>query len=713
VGTIELHQARMALLPLQAAIDTMGREREQARTALEGRLQAALFAVASLIVPRAEHGVLAAAATLLACDDLRPERALLLVEARRRQLESALGDVDALALEAEAATIDARRLSLLELAGAGIGRVALVERDPRFPALQAVADGGGSATDVAAARALLLEAAHSWSAQTPVELLSALRNEKRRLLELGGEARVLASAVARLKDTARRRRQAEAGLRALDDEVLAWARTVIGRVLAAHLRERAGLPAFDAIAARLAHDEPASRRVLRAARIVAASLRYVDAAWARFVEPLARRVNATLLQLEVGLQEPGGHTEVEVPANLGADVQEGGLRFVAVLAAALGFHEFDKVHDDDVLWDRICGGDATRAALGRDADGGFLTEVREARARAWVDLPTLAVPDAALPTTLPSPSSSSSSSSSEPSALDLKDVPTVPVARLGRYRLERRLGHGGMAEVYLAVQDGPRGFSRRVVVKRILAEHADDPYYIAMFQREASVIARLHHPNIVDIYELGVAGDVWFMAMELLEGLGFNELLRRGPLDVACIACVIADAAAGLAYAHERGVVHRDVSPDNLYVTRSGCTKVIDFGIACRNDEVALTQVGELKGKIPFMAPELLQGEVFDGKVDVFALGVSLWSALVGRRPWGGDSLPAIMRGILTRPAEAPSRHRADIPAAIDELVLAMLAASPAQRPTAEEVVDRLLPIAVDHSVIAALPALQERGPTP
>lgn len=715
MSTIALHQGRMALLPLQAAIDAMGREREQARSALEGRLQAALFAVASVIVPRADPAVLTAAATLVGHDELRPERSLILVEPRRRQLESALGDVDVPALEVEAATIDRRRLALLELATAGTGRVGLVERDARFAALQGVAAGTATPADAAAAQALLLEAARSWPVKTAAELVAALRDEKRRLLEVVGEARLLASAVARIEETVRQRRAAEAGLQALDDEVIAWACAVIGRVLGGWLRDRATLPAFDDVATRLAHDEPSSRRVLRAARVVAASLRYVDAAWARYVEPLALKVNAALLQLEVALQEPDVDVDVDLPEGLGADVQQGGLRFAAVVAAALGFRDFDKVHDDDVMWDRIFGGEAARLALGPDADGSFVTEVREDRARRTVDLPTIVL----APPTVPRVDAVGAT----PSAITHSDVETAPramapmtattsappVARLGRYRLDRRLAQGGMAEIYLATQDGPRGFTRKVVVKRILAAHADDPYFIAMFQREAAVIARLQHPHIVDIFELGVEGDEWFMAMEFLEGLGFNDLLRRTSLDVPRIARVIADAAAGLACAHERGVIHRDISPDNLFVTRSGRTKVIDFGVARRHDEVSLTQVGELKGKIPFMAPELLQGEAFDSAVDVFALGVSLWSALVGRRPWVGDTLPAIMRGILMRPAEPPSQYRADVPAAVDELVLAMLASDATRRPTAAAVHDRLAAIAVEHSLIAALPALQER----
>jgi hypothetical protein len=460
---------------------------------------------------------------------------------------------------------------------------------------------------------------------------------------------------------------------------------------------------FESIVQSLCATHPACRGVVRAARIVGAGLRYLDAAWDFFVEPLARKVDAALLQAEAALEEPDASLAAgaDDTADLASRVAENTARFAAVTASLLAFRAFETVDDDDVLWDRLCAGFAVRAALGPFADGAFVAEVREARARAAMHVPTISTERTDVVSPGAPPSTMAEGPSSSTTAVHTHA--RREVTRLGRYRLERRLGQGGMAEVFLAVQDGPHGFTRNVVVKRILAEHAADPHFIAMFQREAAVISRLQHPNIVDVYELGVEGDLWFIAMELLDGLSLQNLSRRGELPVAVLARVILDAAAGLAFVHDRGVVHRDISPDNLFVTRSGLTKVIDFGVARGDDTLALTQAGELKGKIPFMAPEMLRGDAFGAPVDVFALGVTLWSLLIGRRPWQGPTLPALMRNILEVSAVAPSTLREGVPPIVDELVVAMLASTPADRPEAATVASLLASVAADPSAVTSL----------
>lgn len=262
-----------------------------------------------------------------------------------------------------------------------------------------------------------------------------------------------------------------------------------------------------------------------------------------------------------------------------------------------------------------------------------------------------------------------------------------------------------MAEVWLARQDGPRGFQKQVVVKRILDDHAGDPYFIALFRKEASVIASLQHPNIIHVFDLGVEGDRWFMAMELLRGKSLLELAKsfahKGeafPVDVAARA--VADAARGLAHAHKRPVVHRDISPDNLFVTDAGLTKVIDFGVARAGDDAA-SGTASLRGKVPFMAPEIFKGEPFDGAVDVFALGVTFWFLLVGRRPFTGANLPLIMRAIVETTAPAPSTLRAGVPPLVDELVTAMLARAPRDRPGASAVDDALSSLAAEPAAMS------------
>ena len=284
--------------------------------------------------------------------------------------------------------------------------------------------------------------------------------------------------------------------------------------------------------------------------------------------------------------------------------------------------------------------------------------------------------------------------------------------RLGRYTLERIIAQGGMAEIWLASVDGPSGFKKKVVVKRIrpglvkLAlrqqqhEGTEHNRTVEMFVREARLLARLEHANIVQVFELGVQpakrdGEVGehFIVMEYLEGLTLKDLALRmweskRALPIEAIVRIVADVCLGLDHAHrlkdERGqpanLVHRDISPDNIFVTSAGVTKLLDFGIAKREDWSNLTQVGELKGKVPYMAPEQLKGLRVDGRTDLFALGTVLYWLLVGRRPFDGPSDVFTMQAILE---EAPPRLRERnprIPQQLEDVVLRCLHKEPQQR---------------------------------
>jgi serine/threonine protein kinase len=218
---------------------------------------------------------------------------------------------------------------------------------------------------------------------------------------------------------------------------------------------------------------------------------------------------------------------------------------------------------------------------------------------------------------------------------------------LGKYTPFARLGHGGMAEVFLAVARGPVGFNKLAVVKRL--RNADDTASLEMFLDEARLSARLSHPNIVNTYEVGEAGGRYFIAMEYLEGQPLHVMLaklttREAPLDETLSAFIAIQALKALHYAHDLGdydgtplnVVHRDVSPHNLFITYQGEVKLLDFGIAKAALNYSHTKTGVLKGKVRYMAPEQVGDKNIDRRADVFALGVVFWEMLAGRPLYPG-----------------------------------------------------------------------------
>jgi len=238
----------------------------------------------------------------------------------------------------------------------------------------------------------------------------------------------------------------------------------------------------------------------------------------------------------------------------------------------------------------------------------------------------------------------------------------IPGERLGRYTLLGKLATGGMAEVYLARQDGPQGFVKTLVVKRILPQYGRDEAFVRMFLDEARLAAQINHPNVVSIIELGEdpASESYFMAMEFIDGCSLkrviHQAMRRGePLPVALCCRILSDACGGLDHAHNlRGdggrplqIVHRDVSPENILVTYSGLVKVVDFGIAKATSTEGRTRAGQLKGKFSYMPPEQLLGQPVDRRADIWALGVVLYWMCCGAKPFTGDSEPAVVQRIL------------------------------------------------------------------
>lgn len=264
---------------------------------------------------------------------------------------------------------------------------------------------------------------------------------------------------------------------------------------------------------------------------------------------------------------------------------------------------------------------------------------------------------------------------------------------LGRYVLGTLLGAGGAASVYLARLDGPHGFERLAAIKLVHEHLMTDRDFIAGFLDEANLACRLQHPNIVHCYELCQDEQHLYLVMEYLQGQPLSRLYQRAqewrqPLAYGLVAWIGARAAEALAYAHELrddsgrplGVVHRDVSPDNLFITYDGQVKLLDFGIAKAEGRRSHTNLGQLKGKFRYMAPEYAMGLEFDGSLDVFALGATLYEAALGVPAFGGDEQVALRR-IVAGELSDPREIRADFPAALWSILQQTLAPQPEQRP--------------------------------
>jgi serine/threonine-protein kinase len=256
---------------------------------------------------------------------------------------------------------------------------------------------------------------------------------------------------------------------------------------------------------------------------------------------------------------------------------------------------------------------------------------------------------------------------------------TAPAQTLGRYRILGELGRGAMGVVYRA--EDPM-LSRTVAIKTInmVADAEERAEYEKRFYQEAKAAGGLSHPNVVTIYDIGHAGDVVYMAMEYVEGTELRHLLDRGRPDAATAVDIVAQVAEGLAYAHARGVVHRDVKPANIMVPRDGPAKIMDFGIARMRASDVKTQTGMLLGSPKYMAPEQLLGGAVDHRCDVFSLGVVLYEALTGAPPFAGADITQIMYQIVHAAPPPPSAVNSRVPPMLDLVVARALAKEPAAR---------------------------------
>ena len=252
--------------------------------------------------------------------------------------------------------------------------------------------------------------------------------------------------------------------------------------------------------------------------------------------------------------------------------------------------------------------------------------------------------------------------------------PVMPGSRFGRYQVERHIGRGGMGDVYL-VRDTV--INRQAALKTIRPDTDLDPKQVIemrqRFYREAQTAGKLNHPHVVTVYDVGEDLGMSYIVMEFVEGQTLTQWMKKQRLTVPQIKHVIYHAGLGLAYAHEQGVFHRDVKPDNIMLSTTGGVKVMDFGIA-RVVESSLTKTGSVMGTPAYMSPEQVHGEKVDGRSDIFSLGVIVYELLTGRKPFKGDTMPSLMFAIMKEEPPAASTLDKGISPAWDEILKKALA---------------------------------------
>jgi len=265
--------------------------------------------------------------------------------------------------------------------------------------------------------------------------------------------------------------------------------------------------------------------------------------------------------------------------------------------------------------------------------------------------------------------------------------------RFGQYVLLEKIATGGMAEVWKARMRGVEGFQKIVAIKKILPHLSDNQDFIEMFIDEAKLAAQLNHNNIIHIYDLGKIQNSYYIAMEYIDGSDLKAILKKAqerdqPIAVDLALFIASKVAAALDYAHrkhdfegkEMGLVHRDVSPQNVLISEEGDIKLCDFGIAKAASKASHTQAGALKGKLQYMSPEQAWGRPIDKRSDIFALATVLFEMLTARRLFGGDNELSILEQVREARVTAPSLVNDEVTAAIDQIVLKALQKEPANR---------------------------------
>jgi serine/threonine-protein kinase len=258
--------------------------------------------------------------------------------------------------------------------------------------------------------------------------------------------------------------------------------------------------------------------------------------------------------------------------------------------------------------------------------------------------------------------------------------------KLGRYELHGAIARGGMATVYVARMSGAAGFARTVAIKRLHPHLAADPAFSAMFVDEARLAARIRHPNVIDTLDVVADSGELFLVMDFVLGETLARLIRQTEkrgivLPAPVVSSIVVGALEGLHAAHEAtsergeplGIVHRDISPQNILVARDGVARVLDFGVAKAAGRIQETEGGEIKGKLAYMSPEQLTRKPIDRRCDIFAMGVVLWEALTSRRLFGGEDAASTLYAVMHEPITPPSTVVPGIPPAVDAVVLKAL----------------------------------------
>ncbi|MFN7133683.1 MAG: serine/threonine protein kinase [Myxococcales bacterium] len=258
--------------------------------------------------------------------------------------------------------------------------------------------------------------------------------------------------------------------------------------------------------------------------------------------------------------------------------------------------------------------------------------------------------------------------------------------RFGKYTLIDRIAVGGMAEIFLARQAGLEGFEKTIVIKRIRPHLSNQKSFVKMFLNEAKLAAQLNHPNIVQIYDLGKIGETYFIAMEYIFGRDMRRIIPKAdsmgiPFPMVYALKIASSVCEGLYYAHQKtdlygnplNIVHRDITPENIFVSFDGTVKVLDFGIAKAANQIEQTRAGEIKGKLSYMSPEQCMGKPLDHRSDLFSLGVVLYEWVTGFKLFTGESEVSILKSITEGKIYAPSYFKADIPEAVEHILMKAL----------------------------------------
>ena len=283
-------------------------------------------------------------------------------------------------------------------------------------------------------------------------------------------------------------------------------------------------------------------------------------------------------------------------------------------------------------------------------------------------------------------------------------------ALAGHYEIERALGAGGMGSVYLARD---RTLDRLVAIKVVAPELTTSSVIRERFLQEARTVARLRHPNIVDVHSAGEAGGLLYFVMEYVPGESLRDRIDRGqPVDGQQALTILRDLARALAYAHERGIVHRDVKPDNILLDReSGCSMLTDFGVAraLSAGDDRLTRTGFVLGSPRYMSPEQAAGDrTLDGKSDVYSLALVGYELFAGEPAVGGTGTQAIITQQLTQTPPALETRNDQVPGVVSDLIGRALSKDPAQRPSAAEMA-AILDDVITSERVATTPSLAAR----